>query len=162
MKFYVQLGIIASIFYVGNYHVQPNPVEFTEKPKDLVFFNGGTVSLYCETNCIQLASQWNSSCAVAFLYNGIHLDYHFYAIPYDHTLSSLNWIGRRKLTIFNASDSAVGKYQCVTDTSEFHSLFTDKILGKPVHVQMAGSAVYLYSIHNIVTLCVLFSTRTTW
>ncbi|XP_065912633.1 hemicentin-1-like isoform X3 [Dysidea avara] len=120
----------------ANYLVQPYPVEFTDQPNDLVFFNGSTISLYCETNCVQLVSLKNTSCAVGFLHDGVHLDYEFY-IPYDHTLSPSNWIGRRKVTIFNTNDSVVGKYQCITDSSELHSLFTDIVIGKPVHVQMA-------------------------
>ena len=137
-------------FYVANYLVQPYPVEFTDQPNDLVFFNGSTISLYCETNCVQLVSLKNTSCAVGFLHDGVHLDYEFY-IPYDHTLSPSNWIGRRKVTIFNTNDSVVGKYQCITDSSELHSLFTDIVIGKPVHVQMAGSTVQLYK-HYIVTI----------
>ncbi|XP_065912639.1 striated muscle preferentially expressed protein kinase-like isoform X2 [Dysidea avara] len=121
----------------ANYLVQPYPVEFTDQPNDLVFFNGSTISLYCETNCVQLVSLKNTSCVVGFLHDGVHLDYEFYNIPYDHTLSPSNWIGRRKITIFNANDNVIGKYQCITSTSERHSLFTDIVVGKPVHVQMA-------------------------
>jgi len=130
-------------------------VEFTKDLNDVVFFNGSTVSLYCETNCAEKVSLRKTSCVVGFLHNGLHLDYEFYDIPFYFTLSTYYWIGRRNLTIFNASDSAVGKYQCITDTTEVFSLFTDKVIGKQVHVQMAGIGI-LYN-HDII-LYVLFST----
>ena len=116
-----------------DYIVQPYPVEFTEQPNDLVFFSGSNISLHCETNCAQL----ESTCAVAFMHNGSHLDYDY--VPYDHDLSPAYQIGRRTLHIFNADESVVGRYQCVAEGYDV-AVFTDKVVGRPVHLQMAGIA----------------------
>ena len=122
--------------------MQPYPVEFIVQPNDMVFFSGSTISMYCETNCVQLQLLANKSCHVGFLYEGLHLDYDYFDLPYeDYHLSPLNWIGRRKLTISNTDKNVAGKYQCITNTSELYSVFTDIVIGKPVQVQMAGSPI---------------------
>ena len=117
------------------YLVQPSPVQFIIEPQDLVFFHGDTISLNCETNCIQL--QMNTTCAVGFLHNGLDLDY--YEPPYENTLSSQREIGRRTLTIHSANRAVSGRYQCFTYSPRFGRLpLTDRIIGKPIHLQMAG------------------------
>ena len=117
------------------YLVQPSPVQFIDEPQDLVFFHGDIISLYCETNCIQLQLS-NTSCAVGFLYNELDLDYFE---PYENTLSSEREIGRRILTIHNANNSVSGRYQCFTYSPRFGRFpLTDRVIGRPIHLQMAG------------------------
>lgn len=118
------------------YLVQPSPVQFIDKPQDLVFFHGDTISLYCETNCVQLQLS-NTTCAVGFLYNGLNLDY---SEPYENTLSSQREIGRRSLTIHNANTRVSGRYRCFTYSPRFGRLpLTDRVIGRPIYLQMAGN-----------------------
>jgi len=125
--------------YTENYLVQPNPVHFTFESEDLVFFDGSNISLYCETNCVQLGLT-SIDCSVGFLYNGcdlenIGLDY----APYEYILYDSKVIGRRTLTILNASSTVNGRYQCYTHSPRFgHIPLTDKIIGRPIHIQIAG------------------------
>ena len=119
------------------YLVQPSPVQFTNQSEDLVFFHGDTISLYCETNCVQLQLS-NTSCAVGFLYNGLDLDYMYFE-PYEYTLSNVRITGRRTLTIHNANSTANGIYQCHTFSPRFGNLpLTDRVIGRPIHLQVAG------------------------
>ena len=120
------------------YLVQPTPVQFTNQSQDLVFFHGDTISLYCETNCVQLQLS-NISCAVGFLYNGLDLEYFE---PYEYTVSNERVIGRRTLTIPNANKTANGIYQCFTYSPRFGYLpLTDRVIARPIHVQIAGMII---------------------
>lgn len=106
----------------------------------MVFFHGNTVSLYCETNCVQLQLS-NTSCAVGFLYNGLSLDYFE---PFKYTLSNEREIGRRILTIHNANSTISGTYQCFTFTPSFGLFpFTDQVIGRPIHLQIAGISIVI-------------------
>ena len=119
------------------YLIQPNPVQFTIEPQDLVFFNGSDITLHCETNCVQLGLT-NTSCAVAFLHNGYNLDYNQ---PFDVHLDLTNGrvIGRRTLTIQSANRNAIGQYQCFTHSVVSGRLpLADRTIGRPVHLQIAG------------------------
>jgi len=119
--------------HIEFYLVQPNPVQFMNELQDSVFFNGSDISLYCETNCVQL----QLSCAVGFLYNGLNLDY---VEPYEFTLSSERQTGKRILNIHNASGTVAGRYQCFTYSPRFGRFpLTDRVIGKPIHLQIAGS-----------------------
>ena len=103
-----------------------------------MFFTGSDISLYCETNCVQLGLT-NTPCSVGFLYNGCDLDYFD---PFNITLSDERDAGRRTLTIHNANSSAIGRYQCFTYSPKFGRLpLTDRIIGRPVHLQVAGIIV---------------------
>ena len=125
------------LFCVEFYLVQPSPVQFTTEPKDLVFFDGSNISLYCETNCVQ---QFNSiSCSVGFLHNGCDLDY-IYDLPW--VLSDFRVLGRRTLTIHNANSIANGIYQCFTFSLKIEHLpLTDRVIGRPIRLQVAGMTI---------------------
>ena len=138
------------IMHVELYLVQPTPVQFTIEPQDLVFFNGSDITLHCETNCVQLGLT-NTSCAVGFLHNGCSLDYFE---PFDMYLTSYKVIGRRILTILNANSSAVGQYQCFTYSGISGRLpLTDRIIGRPIHIQIAGIKLLHGSITKINCAC---------
>ena len=140
--------------HIELYLVQPSPVQFTIESQDLVFFNGSDISLHCETNCVQLGLS-NISCSVGFLYNGYSLDF---TEPFiNSTQSHYRATGIRTLTIHNANSTAVGQYQCYTYSPRFgHLPLTDRIIGRPIHLQVAGMIMLHlddYSIH------IYYSTR---
>ena len=129
------------ILSIELYLIQPTPVQFTIEPQDLVFFNGSDILLHCETNCVQLGLT-DTSCSVGFLYNGCSLDY---IEPFSSNQSNERVTGRRTLTIHNANSTAIGKYQCFTYSPRFGILpLTDRIIGRPIHLQLAGKiATYI-------------------
>ena len=136
------------------YLVQPSPVQFTIEPQDLVFFPGSDISLHCETNCVQLGLT-NTSCAVGFLYNGCNLDY---TEPFNNTQSHFRVTGRRTLTIYNANSTAVGQYQCFTYYASFGRFpLTDRIIGRPIHLQIAGIKLLHNSLVMCTQLCILYT-----
>ena len=105
-----------------------------------MFFSGSDISLYCETNCVQLGLT-NTSCSVGFLYNGCDFDF-IYIDPFNHTISDERDAGKRTLTIHNANSSAIGRYQCFTYSPKFGRLpLTDRVIGRPVHLRVAGIIV---------------------
>ena len=121
---------------IESYLIQPSPVQFTFESQDLVFFNGSDIKLHCETNCVQLGLT-NISCAVGFLHNGYNLDY--YEPSFDVHQTDDRVIGRRILTILNANNSANGQYQCFTYSRSFRRPpLTDRIIGRPIHLQIAS------------------------
>ena len=125
--------------YTDHYLVQPSPVQFTIEPQDLVYFDDDDISLYCETNCVPVGFS-NTSCSVGFLHNGCNLDYHE---PFDYSLSDEKVIGRRTLTIPNANSTASGVYQCLTYSLRYgNPPLTDRIIGRPIRVQVAGKLLY--------------------
>ena len=131
--------LLTTVSYLLNpielYLVQPSPAQFTIEPQDLVFFPGSDISLHCETNCIQLGST-NVSCSIGFLYNGCSLEFIY---PFNSTRSSHRVTGQRTLTIHNANSTAVGQYQCFTYSARFGRFpLTDRIIGRPIHLQIAG------------------------
>ena len=131
--------LLLIIVHIELYLIQPSPVQFTIEPQDLVFFNSSNITLHCETNCVQLGLN-NLSCAVGFLHNGDSLDYYE---PFDRNLPSDITIGRRTLTILNANSNAIGQYQCFTYSRVAGRLaLTDRIIGRPVNLQIAGIKLY--------------------
>ena len=122
--------------HIEVYLIQPSPVQFTIESQDLVFFNGSDISLHCETNCVQLGLT-NTSCSIGFLHNGCSLDFSESFI--NSTQSDYRATGRRTLTIHNANSTAIGQYQCFTHSPRFgHFPLTDRIIGRPIHLQIAG------------------------
>jgi len=124
--------------YTEDYLVQPNPVQFTIEPEDLVFFDGSNISLYCETNCVKLGLT-SKDCTVGFLYNGCELDYIDPNNEPFEFISENDVIGRGTLTILNANSTVSGRYQCYTYSPRFARLpLADKIIGRPIDLQIAG------------------------
>ena len=147
--------LLSFIVDIELYLIQPSPVQFTFEPQDLVFFNGSDITLHCETNCVQLGLT-NKSCAVGFLHNGCDLDYDDCEPSFDMHQTNDIVIGRRTLTILNANSSAIGQYQCFTHSRSFgRPPLTDRIIGRPIDIQIAGIKLLHESLTKIYCACYL-------